>query len=306
MAQTRGTFAALYDNIDKTITALLRDRLRELAPIWRRYFNVDTSTRKFERSQLAVPFGDVPEKGEGDPFIFDLIRQGPYKDFTHVEFGLGFEITQTASEDDVYRVVSKAPQWLAFSARVVEEKRAARIFNNGFSTETTADGLSVFNSAHTLGGGGTARNILSTAADLSATSLTQALVDLQTETKIESGQVVAVFDSLVLLVPPALEFLADRLLNSIGLPQSADNDRNPIKTRRNWTLIVNPYLTDSDAWFVLAGDKSMHGIKSYTRIPITQEPPVNDPRTGNRLYKLRFRRSWGCDAWQGAFGTPGA
>ena len=158
MAQVRGVFTQLYDNIDKTISAVLRDTLTELPPIYKQVFNEQTSDRKFERTMTMTPFGDVPEKGEGNVYALDLIRPGYTKDFTHLEFGLGFAVTETALEDDQYDILVRNAEWLAFSARVVEEKYAARVFNNGFTTETTSDGLSVFNTAHTLVRGGTFRN----------------------------------------------------------------------------------------------------------------------------------------------------
>ncbi len=296
MAQTRGTFVELYDNVDKVINVVLQDQLKELQPIWRQVFNIKTSDRKFERVMTVTGMGDVPAKGEGETYALDVIKAGYTKDFTHVEFGLGFEVTETALEDDQYDQLEKNAMWLAFSARVVEEKRGGNVFNNGFTTETTPDGVSLFNATHVLKSGATARNILATAADLSATSLAQALVDMQNQTKLESGQLAAPITDLILYVPPALEFTADRILESAGLPGSADNDRNPIKSRRSWKLIVNPYLTDEDAWFILAANKKLHGITSYTRVPITQVPPMTDAKTGNRIYKVRFRRSWG--AWQ--------
>lgn len=306
MAQVRGLTPGLYDNIDKMVYSLLGSELKELPAIWREYFNIKTSDRKFERVLTMVGMGDVPEKPEGQAYTTDTIRQGYTKDFTHTEFGMGFEVTKTALEDDQYDQLEKAPKWLAFSCRVVEEKRAANVFNNGFSTETTPDGVSLFNSAHVLGGGGTSRNILATAADLSESSLTQAMIDLQNQTKLESGQLVAPITSLTLLVPPDLEFLAARLVKSVGRPQSADNDINALKALRTWNVVVNPYLTDNDAWFLLASNKKMHGIMSYTRVPITQEEPMTDTRTRNRIYAVRFRRSWGSWMWQNTFASAGA
>ena len=306
MAQTTGTFAALYDNVDKTVYTGLGEYLTELKPIWRQYYNVMNSDRRFERVTGTIGMGDVPEKPEGQPYTLDLIRQGFTKDFLHTEFGMGFAVTETALEDDQFDALDKATMWLAYSARVVQEKRAAIPFNNGFTSETTWDGVSVFSTAHPLQTGASGQNTLTTAADLSATSLTQALIDLQNLTRLESGQIVAPISDLVLLVPPDLEFMGDRLLNSVGLPQSADNDRNPIKARRSWTMVVNPHLTDNDAWFLLAANKKMHGCRSYTRVPITQVPPMTDPNTGNRLYKVRFRQSWGFAYWQSSYGSPGA
>jgi hypothetical protein len=180
------------------------------------------------------------------------------------------------------------------------------VFNNGFTTELTPDGLSVFNSAHALKGGGTAKNRPATDADLSATSLQQALIDYQTDQKDEAGHLSAPIESLILLVPPALEFLADRLVNSVGLPGTADNDRNPIKSRRTWEIIVNPRLTDTDAWFVLAANKAQHGLTFYRRVPISTEPMAIDSRTGNRIFKVRHRFSVGAWTWVGTYGTAGA
>jgi len=302
--QTRGTFVELNDNVDKEIFTLLFDSNKELPNIWKKVCNVLTSKRKFERVLSVTGVGDIPEKGEGAAYIAQVIRPGWSKDFTHTEFGAMFEVTQTALEDDQYDQLAQNARWFMFAARVVEEKRAAILWNNGFSTEQSPDGVSIFSSSHVLKGGGTARNILSAAADLSATSLEQALIDLQTETKVEAGQLVAPATSLLLHVPPALEFTAHRLINSQLRPGVTDNDVNALK-ERNWTVVVNPYLTDADAWFLQDANKKNIGMRSYTRVGMTMEPAMTDPRTRNRMYPVRWRRSFGCAFWQGVFGSPG-
>jgi hypothetical protein len=306
MAQSRGTWPELYDNVEKTVFGVMFNVLRELPPKWREYYNVKTSTRKFDRVHTILPFGDVPEKTEGAPYTTDLLQPGYTKDFTHVEFGLGFEHTETAKEDDQENQLVQGAKWLAYSARVVQEKRAARPFNNGFTTELTPDNVSFFNTAHVLKGGGTRRNRLATDADLSVNSLTTVLTDLQTETRDEADHLAMPVDGLTLLIPPALEFLASKILESQGEQGTADNDLNTIRTRRRWRLIVNPYLTDTNAWFVGATDKGRHSLCTYVRVPIRALPVREDPRTGNLLIKLRFRQSWGAWAWQNWFGTSGA
>ncbi len=306
MAQVRGTNPDLYDNVDKAFGGIMKAQLRELPKIYPDVYNIKSSDRKFERVVSYVPFGDTQSKPEGEPFVMDTLRQGYTKDFTHTENGLGFEVTQTALEDDAENLLQRAGEWLAFSARYVEEGRAANPFNNGFTTETTPDGLSLFNTLHALRGGGTAKNRPSTDADLSVTALTQALIDLQTDQKDEAGHLSAPVDSWILYLPPSLEFLADRLLNSVGLPGSADNDRNPIKARRQWTILVNPRLTDTDAWFLVAASKARHAITFYRRTPINMEPMMTDARTNNRIFKVRHRFSVGAWAWQGSYGSAGA
>ena len=129
MAQTRGTFDALNDNVDKTLMGIMKAQLKELPKIYPSVYNVKTSDRKFERIVTYVPFGDTIAKAEGDAYSMDQIRQGYTKDFTHTENGLGFEVTQTALEDDAENILNRAGDWLAFSARYVEEGRAANPFN---------------------------------------------------------------------------------------------------------------------------------------------------------------------------------
>jgi len=304
--QVRGTFPQLYDNVEKDFKAILRDTLKELPAISRKLFNEEKSDKKFERRNTITPFGDVPEKPEGDVYAMDLIRPGYQTDFTHIEFGMGFEHTQTAKEDDQYDILAKATEWLAFSARYVQEKYAARVFNNGFSTQLAPDALALFHSAHILKGGGTAKNTLSTAADLSPTSLQNAMVDVQTDTKLESGQLVMPITEWILLVPPALEMLADRIVNSSGLAGTAENDRNPLKYRRSIEIVVWPLLTDTDAWFLIPASKKMHGLLTFNRVPVTNVPSDVDPYSGNQILKIRFRRSWGDEFWQGVYGVPGA
>jgi hypothetical protein len=307
MAQTRGSFSQLSDNTDRMIYVMLGKQLKELPDIWKQYTKVEDSDRQTEISLGVVGFDDVPEKPEGQPYATATLRPGHQKSVTHTEFGYAFEVTQTALEDDRHKQLKKYAMWFAFSAGYVQEKRGANLFNNGFSTETAADGVAAFSTAHVLAGGaGTARNRPSSDVDLSWNGLRDAIIDLETETKHDSGQLAASVQDLILLVPPQLEMLADRVVNSVSLPGSADNDRNSIKSRRDIKIIVNKLLTDTDAWFLLAANKEMHGCKAYERIPITQEEPRTDARTGNRMYPVRFRYSWFWETWQNSWGTSGA
>lgn len=306
MAQTRGQFSALYDNVDKTVTALIQKNVKEIQPIYPQLFQTMKSDRKFERFVTSAPFGDVPQKPEGNPYAFDLIMQAYTKDITPVEYGLGFAVTETAEEDDQYDELKKKAFYLTFSMRQVEDKNAANVFNNGFTTQTTADGVALFSTAHTLKRGGTAKNRPATDADLSITSLGQAFIDLATDTKIESGQLGMPPTEYLLHVPAQSEFIAHRVVASTGLPGSADNDVNPVKARRKITIVVNPFLTDTDAWFLVPASSDRHGLIYLQRVGVTLVPPDTDPLTGNRLYKLRARKTWDSMDWRNCYGTTGA
>lgn len=309
MAQTRGTAPFLSDNTEyRSVYNLLDTFLKEQKPIWKGYYNVESSDRKTEITQTYVELGDVPEKGEGANYATDLIRPGFTKSVTHTEFGLGFEMTETAGEDDRFRVLQRNAKYLAASARYVQEKRAANPINNGFSTELSSDGVAAFSASHVLAGPGTtsARNILSPGQDLSWSSLTQAMIDAQNETKSDGGRFAMPITSWTLVVPPALKYTAARIIKSTLLPGVADNDKNVLGEYETFKIVENPHLTDADAWFLLAGTKSTHGLTSYTRVPITLGKPMEDARTGNTIYKVRFRQSWFWNGWQGSFASQGA
>jgi len=309
MAQVRGVVPQLYDNVDKTVFSLFQKQLKDTPGYYKKLFTVETSDRKFERNFSYVQFGQMPLKPEGQDFPTQLVQAGYSKDLTAAEFGLGFEITLTAQEDDVYDVLNQYAPALARSARVAEESLAAGILNNGFTTEQSPDGVSIFNTAHALKLGGTARNRRDAA--LSSLNLQQAIIDLVTDQKSEEGFFTLAQDGLELHVPPALMMTAERVVSSPGLPGTNANDINPINKNYAITIVVNPYLSaaagGSDTqWFLFYKGKR-HGLVSYTRIPISAMPPERLPKSGNRFYAMRFRRSVGCArGWQGAYGSAGA
>lgn len=303
--QLRSQFPALVDNIDKMVTALLDKSVKELQPIYPKLFKKQTTDRKFERIVTSAPFGDVPQKPEGEEYATDLIQQANTKDVTPLEWGLMFEVSETAEEDDQFDELAKKSKYLVFSMRQVEDKQAALVFDNGFSTQLTADGIALFSTAHTLKRGGTAKNRPSSDADLSVTSLAQAFIDLDTDTKIESGQIVRPTSGFYLHVAPAGRFIALRIINSVKDPESAMNAVNPLSDL-DITVVVNPFLTDTDAWYLVPKDKDANGLMYLERKPITQPPPMTDSRTGNRLYKLRARKVWDAVDWRNCYGTSGA
>ncbi len=305
MSQVRSTIPANVDNVDKKMTALLDDNVRKLAPIYEKLFRKQSTKKKFERVVTVAPYGDVPQKPEGEEYATDLILQAYTKDITPLEWGLMAEITETAEEDDLEDILSQHAKFLIFSMQQVAEKQAAAVFNLGFSTQTTADGVALYSTAHTLKRGGTAKNTASSAADLSTTSLAQAFIDLDTDTKLESGQLVGPAKGYYLLVAPANRFNASIIVKSVQDPTSANNAINPLNDL-DITVVVDPFLTDTDAWFLVPKSKDANGLVYLERRAMYQPPPGVDVRTGNRLYKVRARMTWDSIDWRNSYGNPGA
>jgi hypothetical protein len=285
--QLRSQIPANVDNIDKFVTAHLDKNVEALPPIFHQTVQEADVPRTSSSSIVSVaPFGDVPQKPEGEEYATDLIQQAWTKDVTPLEYGLMFEVSEAAEEDDDYDILAKKAKWLAFSMRQVQDKNAALVFDNGFSTQTTADGIALFSTAHTLKRGGTAKNRPSSDADLSATSLSQAFIDLDTDTKLESGQIVMPAKGYYLVVAPANRFNAIKIVKSVKDPESAMNAVNPLSDL-DITVVVNPFLSDTDAFYLVPKDKDANGLMYLERRAIYMPAPDTDARTGNRLYKLR-------------------
>ncbi len=304
--QTSGVFGALSDQVQKTIIDFTQMGLNELDPIHKKLFKRKSTTRKFERMQSFAPFGNVPTKSEGAEYSFDIIQPGYSKDITPVEYGLGYAYTETASEDDDHEVLAQHSRWLGFSMRILQETQASMVFNLGFSTQTTADGVSLFDTAHLLKRGGTAKNELSTPSDPSIAAMSQMRSDMRTNTKLESGQLVRPAKDVYVLCHPDQEWLMHQLVKSAGLPGSANNDTNPAKDLMNIEVLPWEYLTDSDAWFFVAKNSSQHGLVQIDRVTPKVNPNRIDGKTGSNLITIRSRQMWDAFDWRNVAGTAGA
>jgi hypothetical protein len=182
--------------------------------------------------------------------------------------------------------------------------KAAAVLNNAFNSNVTGgDGQPLVSNAHPLGGGGTASNRPSTYSDLNETSLEDALISVSTLT--DDRQLAIALQGTKLIVPPQLQFVADRLLQTPGRVGTSDNDINSIKNMGMVPegYVVNHYLTDTDAWFLKTDCPD--GFKHFQRSPM-QTALEGDFDTGNMRYKARERYSFGFSNWRAVFASQGA
>lgn len=245
------------------------------------------------------------EISEGAEYSFKRPKQGASKTLSMSKFGLGFSVSEEMIEDGKFDLIADMTRKLARSAKESQEIQAMSVFNNGFSSELAWDGLSVFNSAHTLPSGTTFRNRLSVDADLSQTALDTALSDFETQMIGDSG-IIYNMRPRVLLVHPSQKRYAMELVGSDGKPDTADNNLNAFKSD-NLVVISSPHLTDQDAWFLLAPPAET-GLRIVSRTPI--ETKAAGPDVGftsdSILYKSRYREKIGVTHAYGVFGSPGA
>jgi|TARA_R110001606_G_scaffold366827_1_gene522122 hypothetical protein len=295
--------AQLVKELEPGLNALFGLEYRQYANEAAEIFDTESSDRAFEEEVMLSGFANATVKPEGQGVQFDDAQETFTARYTNETIALAFAITEEAIEDNLYdRLASRYTKALARSMANTKQIKGAAVLNNGFNASFAGgDGVALFSTAHpTLAG--SFSNTLATASDLNETSLEQSLIDVAAFTD-ERGLKIAA-RGMKLVIPSALQFTADRLLNTQGRVGTADNDINAIK---NMGMIpqgytVNHYLTDTDAWFVKTDVPN--GLKHFTRAPI-KTTMEGDFDTGNVRYKARERYVFGFSDPRGIYGSPG-
>ena len=268
-------------------------------------YTTESSDRAFEEEVMLSGFAQAQVKPEGSGVTYDTAQETFTARYTHETIALGFAITEEAIEDNLYdRLASRYTKALARSMAQTKQVKAASPLNNGLpgGSFNSGDGVTLFNTAHPTVAG-SFKNTLTTAADLNETSLEQAMIDIAALTD-ERGLKIAA-KAVKMIIPSALQFTADRLMNSAQRVGTADNDINAL---RNMGMIpggytVNHYLTDTDAFYITTDVPN--GMKHMERAPLTTKME-GDFDTGNVRYKARERYVFGVSDPRGIFASPGA
>jgi hypothetical protein len=268
-------------------------------------YETETSERSFEEETKLSGFSAAPVKNEGQAIAYDNAQEAWTARYNHETIAMGFSITEEAMEDNLYDSLSaRYTKALARAMAYTKQVKAAAILNNGFNASVTyGDGQSLFSTAHPLVSGGSNSNRPTVGADLNETSLEAAVIQIAGWTD-ERGLLIAA-KPRKLIVPPALQFVATRLLETNLRVGTADNDINALKNNGSIPegYTINHWLTDTNAWFLTTDVPN--GLKHFVRVPLATSMDA-DFDTGNSRYKARERYSFGVSDPLGAFGSPGA
>ena len=273
----------------------------EYSPEWSQIFPVVQSKRAYEKTLGMTGFGLAVTKTEGAGISYDDPYQGATHTVTHYVRGLGYIVTKEMFTDDQYNKINALPKALKFSMIQTKEIDHANVLNRAFNASYKgADSLELCSTVHTLLGGGTEQNELSTPADMSLTSMEQMFIDIAECTN-DRGLAMHLKPTKVVCAVEN-DWTAKQLLGSQLDPETpASNAINPAKGILPY--IVNHYLTDPDAWFVLTD--APNGLVSYSRWPL-EFGKDNDFNSDNMLNKATERYSVAWDDFRGIFGSPGA
>ena len=268
-------------------------------------YDTETSERSFEEETKLSGFSAAPVKNEGAAIAYDNAQEAFTARYNHETIALGFSITEEAIEDNLYDSLSaRYTKALARAMAYTKQVKAASTLNNGFDTNYAGgDGVALFSASHPLVGGGVNSNIPAVATDLNETALEAAVIQIAAWTD-ERGLLIAA-KPRKLIIPPSLQFVATRLLETELRVATADNDLNALKNNGSIPegYGINHWLTDPDAWFLTTDVPN--GLKHFVRTPL-QNSMDGDFDTGNVRYKARERYSFGWSDPLGVYGSEGA
>ena len=268
-------------------------------------YEVESSERSFEEETKLSGFSAAPVKNEGSAIAYDNAQEAWTTRYNHETIALGFSITEEAVEDNLYDSLSaRYTKGLARAMAYTKQVKGAAVINNGFSAAYPGgDGVALFSTAHPLVNGGTNSNRPAVGADLNETSLEAAVIQIAAWTD-ERGLLIAAKPKK-LIVPPALQFVATRLLETSLRVGTTDNDINALKSNGSIPegYAINHFLTDTTGWYLTTDVPN--GLKHFVRSPLANSMD-GDFDTGNVRYKSRERYSFGWSDPLGVFGSPGS
>jgi hypothetical protein len=288
-------WGAVYDQFDK-----LYDKM----------FDIEQSKKNYEELVAFAGLGFAQLKPDGKGIAYDDMKQGATTRAYNLTYALGYMITEEAIEDNQYpselnALGKDAGRTLATSCTQTIETIAANVYNNAFAAGVTfGDGVCLINTAHPGAKGLNFSNTLTVAADLSEVALEQANIQIK-RYKNDAGLLVNLKPQKLIL-PPELEYEANRILNSVLQNDTANNAINALKATGAYPggIVINPFLTDAKTWFIRTNVLAGKGMTGFERIKPSISPD-NDFETGNAKFKCRFRMSFTNGDPRSIFGVQG-
>ena len=267
-----------------------------------KYLNIETSTKRQEEDAVAVGFGLIPEKTEGDQPIFDVMKYVDKLQYLHKTYVMGYEVTEELFEDELYGIVKQGSRALAVAVKQTIDTLGAAVLNNAFdSNYTGVDGKALCATDHPQAkSGGTVANKPSVDVDFDPVALNNALETIEEWTN-DNGLPLMIKPKYVVSGPKQRRIITQTLGSTLQ-PFTADNEINAV---REWELerLILHYLDDDDAWWVLSRPQD-HFLKWFWRVRPTFRN-YDDPNTGNARFLVRFRASTGFTHWWGVYGSSG-
>lgn len=284
------------------------DSYDDWEPLWEKVADQHQSDKQFEKYQGITNYGlaGIKDQGAGIPYRDKF--QGFNREIINIAYGIGSTITYEMMRYEQYDKFKSIPTQLAKSVRKTEETVVFNLLNNGFSTAATptltADGVSLFNSAHLLVAANnvTQRNTPATASDLTQTSLEQMYIDVSRF--VDDQNLPIVITPKKLIATPEQQHLARKILGTEYEVGTGNNTINAVSSSRMpLELIISPWLTDLDGWFVKTDEEDGLVFQEVDPVMLDRD---NDFDTKNLKFSAMRLFGVGAVNYLGYYGSPGA
>lgn len=263
-------------------------------------FNMESADREIVQNTSLASLGKFQSVNAAEVAPLDEISQSYNKTYRMIKYAKMIAISKEMIRDEKWGLIQKAVQSIGRSARDTQLQNAFNVFNGAFSSSLTPsfDGVALISASHPSLVGNQS-NTLAAQSDLSDTSLKEAERVFR-KVKDQRGKQLNILPK-VLLVSPDNMHTARELTMSPFLPGTANNNINSIG---KYQVIDSPYLTDSDAWFLLAAPRD-HGLRVITRQELETDSDM-DKKAGVLYYVADYREAVGADEWRGIVGSDGS
>lgn len=299
----RANFPDIFDSLLAAIDQVYiqsRDLDETKAP-WKQMFAVKRSDRQFENVTGFTGFPQFTTVGEGVNVPILTTGQLFDKKFTHSKWAGAWQVSEEMEDDDQYELVASFARGFARSFRFTKEVDLSNVLNDGFTTETSADGSAVF-ATHTLYNGSTIAN--NAATDFGVSSAQTVFNHFATLTD-DQGLRIKLSPTMI-AAHPNMKWVIGEVLRSGYMPYQATNEIN-VLSEESLKELYWAEITDTDSWYVLCDPDSVNGLglRMYNRQDFTTSNDF-DVRNLTMISVGRGRWSRGVVDWRQAYGSTGA
>ena len=294
-------FRAIVEPIlNEEFDGIYDQRADEWSQVFREFTGIP---RNYHEEPVLYGFGAAPELPDGMPVDYQSGGVLFIQRYVYKVYGLAFALTKVLVEDgDHIRIGQTYSRHLAQSMIETKETLCANILNRAFTSGYNGGDGVILNSASHPIVNGTASNLLSTAANLSQTSLEQMLIQIRNAVD-NNGKRIRLTPKKI-VTGPSNVFQAEVLLKSVLRAGTANNDINPVKSMGmlDGGQANLSRLTSTTAWWIQTD--APEGLKLAKRRGL-EKSMEGDFETDSMRYKSTERYIPGWTDWRGVYGTPG-
>lgn len=280
-------------------------------------FKTMTSDKARETISGISQIGNLQQTSQGEDYKRDSRIPTYNTEFDWVKYTNGITITEEDRDDRIVSEKLSETRTLLISGKRTINQHMFDLFNYGFTAQASlpdhltfyGDGTPLFSTIHPVKGtGGTQSNASAVGLPLSETNLEVARLALRGQVGDKNAELLNYGNnSLVLLVPPALEKLALQITRSKKRSGTANNDLN-IYDGASITVMSSQLISaaagGSDTqWFLL--DSMMSPATFGQRRALTLGSPYVDNDNKNLNFDISARYKVGPKDFRGTWASKG-